>query len=463
MKKLPIGAKQKALTLNLDDQIYGSFAEIGAGQEVARYFFQAGGASKTVAKTMSAYDMVFSDEIYGREKSKRYVCEERLVKMLSHEYSILEQRLGKTRGEQTKFFSFANTVATSAYGSEQPGHGWLGVRFQQTPQSEPSDFILHVVLKDNHALSQQQVMGVLGVNLIYGVFAYLNSPNELLNSLYDNIEKSRVVINLVRVTGALCQKVDNRLLNLHLVREKMTNAVMFDEKGEVVLASDHLYKKDVLVVRGSYRPPTLVNEDLLKKGCEKFSQDLKEHFTPSPNGIAAVCELSISNPNDELLQEDHFLSRVDLINAMGHKVLLSNFTQYYKLTAFFSRFTKSRIALVLGAYNFFQIFDRDDGKILSSLGQLFKENVSVYLYPYKEDGKITDLHNSGLEEKHESIIDFLKSSGQISNLDNYNPDIVHIFSRKVYEMIQNHEDGWEDLVPKVIAKMIKDKKFFGAK
>lgn len=463
MKKLPIGPKQKALTLNLDESIYGSFAEIGAGQEVARYFFQAGGASKTVAKTMSAYDMVFSDEIYGQAKTKRYVCEDRLIKMLDHEYSILVDRLGKTRGESTQFFAFANTVATSSYGSGESGHGWIGVRFQTQPQEEPSQFILHVKMEDNHALSQQQALGILGVNLLYGVYAYHNAPKELLNSLYDNLERNRISIELIKVEGPVSKTLDNRLLNLHLVREKMASAVMFDENGEVVLASEHLYKKDVLVVRGSYRPPTLVNEDIINQSCKHFELDLKNKFSKSPSGTAIICELSISNSDDELLQDEQFLSRVDAINSLGHKVILTNFSEYYRLTSFFRKITTARIGIVLGAYNFLSVFDKEDGKLLESLGLLFRSNVCVYIYPYREGDTFVDLNAPQIDEKYTAIVDFLRSSGQLSNLDDYNPDIVHIFSRQVYEMIQTGEKGWEELVPSAVAEVIKRKKLFGYK
>lgn len=461
LNKLPMGIKEKALSLNFDDSIYGSFAEIGAGQEVARHFFQAGGASNTVAKTMSAYDMVFSDEIYGREKSGRYVCEKRLEKMLSHEYEIIETRLGQVRGGVSRFFTFANTVATSSYGRGQNGHGWVGVRFQRNFGEKPSDFILHVQMKDNHALSQQQALGILGVNLIYGVFNYLETPKKLLDSLYDHLEKNRLSIDLVKVHGSLAREYKIRELNLHLVREGMTSAIMFDEKGQVVLPSDHIYKKDILLIRGSYRPPTLVNKDIIDQAQRDFDQDLRSRFNPSPRGRAVVCELSIKNPHDELLQENHFSERVDAINALGHKVLLTNLKGYYRLASFISSLTKARIGLVLGAYNFLQIFKQADGKLLESLGALFKENIEVYIYPYREKGEFFGLNSLGLDDKGQGIVDFLKTTGQLSELKNYNDEILHIFSRQVYDMIQKSEKGWEKLVPKEVVKVIQEKKLFG--
>ena len=202
--------EQKALEINLDDRVYGTFAEIGAGQEVARYFFQVGAAAGTIAKTMSAYDKVYSDEIYGPEPNGRYVCESRLYKMLDHEFELMETRLKHER-PNTNFFAFADTVAAMNFSKTIKGEGWLGLRFQLKPGGKTNDLVIHVKMLDNDNKLQQQAIGVLGVNLLYGVYRYSHDVEILIQSLMDSLH-GRVSIDMIRLSGGNFKDIDNHLL-----------------------------------------------------------------------------------------------------------------------------------------------------------------------------------------------------------------------------------------------------------
>ncbi|MGB0166040.1 MAG: TonB-dependent receptor, partial [Luteibaculum sp.] len=268
-------SKQKALKVNLDPDLYGTFAEIGAGQEVVRHFFRAGAASGTIAKAMSAYDKDFSDAIYGAEPHSRYVCESRLRKMLSHEYNLIVERLDRSKHPNRKFFAFADTVTTIDYRKTAKGHGWMGMRFQRHHDEAPSDVILHVRLHDNESAIQQEKIGDIGVNLIYGCFYYHENPRELLKSLYDNLARDHIEIDMINMEGPAFKNVDNRLLSLQLVKNGMTEAVMFGPDGKNLQPSDALYKKNILAIRGSFRPVTNVNIDMIMNGYSQFIADEK--------------------------------------------------------------------------------------------------------------------------------------------------------------------------------------------
>jgi hypothetical protein len=456
--------RQKALKINLDQAIYGSFAEIGAGQEVARWFFKAGAASMTVAKSMSAYDMIFSDAIYGKETSGRYVCEERLVKMLKYEYNLLEERLRKVRGDNTQFFSFANTVAARNFKGDNESHGWLGVRFKRNVNEDYSEVVVHVRMLDLQNVQQQEALGIIGVNLLYAAFYYQDDEKVFLNSLMEEIEKKRIEINYIKTSGPCFKNFNNRLLNLQLVKEGYTKAVIFDQQGNPSLASDELYKKNVMVVRGSYRPPTLVNFDMIKSALKTFSQDKGIETTE----IESIAEITMGNlSSDGEFSNEDFLARIDLITALGTRVLISNYHQYYMLADFFNNFKVKNLAIVLGTYNFQQIFDdeysKSGGGLLTGLGHLFVPNVSVYLYPYLADDQKThiQLENMPYPAKYKHLYQHLKDSGQIIDINCYNKNILHIYSKKVLNMIKNSEAGWEQYVPESVAKTINDKCLFG--
>ena len=459
-----LSLRQKALKVNLAKRFYGTFAEIGAGQEVARYFFHAGGASGSIAKTISAYDMTVSDHIYGKETTGRYVCESRLMKMLEKEYQLLDERLGGTRGKDHQFFVYSNTVSALNFTRSNESHGWMGVRFQHCPGSEISEVVIHVRMLDPQNVLQQDALGIIGVNLIYASFFLQRDPEAFINSLLDHLDTSRIEVNFIRFGGKVFEDVDNRLMNLHLLKQGMTHAIMFDERGAVVLPSDYLYKKDVLVVRGSFRPPTLVSFDMIKAGLEDFAEDIGK----KPKDIVAVSEITIATLKAEAgdITKEDFLARVDLLCALGQKTLITNYPQYYKLANYFAKMNVPNLGLVLGIYNFQQIFTEEyasvEGGILSAMGQLFRHNVRVYTYPYKsEKGSLESLQNLKVPENFEHIYAHLKSSNQIDDVKNPDRDLLHIYSSKVLQMIVGNEPGWEKMVPPEVAKEINEKCLFG--
>jgi len=459
-----LSLKHKVLKINLGKRFYGTFAEIGAGQEVARHFFQAGGASGAIAKTISAYDMTFSDHIYGKEMSGRYVCESRLDKMLDKEFQLLQERLGDTRGKDHQFFVFANTVATLNFKRSNEAHGWLGVKFQDAPGSEVSEVVIHVRMLDPQNILQQDALGIIGVNLVYAALFHFRDPKAFIRSLMDHLDTVRIEVNFIRFGGKVFSHVDNRLMNLMLLEEGMTHAIMFDELGDVVLPADHLHKKDVLVVRGSYRPPTLVSFDMIKTGLENFAEAIGKQS----DEIVAISEITISTlkaDGGEITKED-FLARVDLLCALGQKVLITNYPQYYKLVNYFARLNVPNLGLVLGIYNFQQVFSEEyskvEGGILGALGQLFRENVKIYIYPYKsEEGQLESLDNLVVRPEFKHLYDYLKSTHQILNIQNPNKELLHIYSSKVLQMIISNESGWEKMVPPSVAKTINENCLFG--
>ena len=459
-----LSLKQKALKINLAKRFYGTFAEIGAGQEVARHFFQAGGASGSIAKTISAYDMTFSDAIYGKEPTNRYVTQNRLIKMLEKEFQLLEERLGETRGVDHQFFVFSNTVAAINFKKNNEAHGWMGVKFQTSPGSAQSEVVIHVKMLDPQNVLQQDAIGIVGLNLIYASLFLQDDPEAFITSLFDHLDTSRLEINFIRFGGEVFKGLDNRLMNLKLLKEGFTQEIMFDEKGEVVLANDYLYKKNVLVVRGSYRPPTLVNFDMIKTGQASFAKSI----SVKPDEIVTISEITISTlktADGEITDED-FLTRVDLTCAMNQKVLVTNYPQYYKLATYFSKLNVPHLGLVLGIYNFQQIFTEEysnvEGGILSALGQLFRADVHVYIYPYQaQNGAIEKLDNLKVPQKLVHLLNHLKSVNQIADVVDYNKDILHIYSSKVLQMIVSNDPNWEKMVPAPVAKTINEKCLFG--
>lgn len=456
--------EHKALKINLEDSIYGTFAEIGAGQEVVATFFKAGAASGTVAKSISAYDMTFSDSIYGKETTGRYVCQSRLEKMMSYEYDLLIERLGPIHPDK-QFFAFADTVVTRNYQGTNKPNGWLGMRFRTKNGEAHSDLILHIVMHDQSSILQQKAIGILGVNMINAAFFKRGSISDLVSELMDKLSRSRIEIDMIETKGPAFKDIDNRLLNLELITQSYTDAVMFDENGNVKLAGDELYKKNVILTRGSYRPPTIVNQDILKTGCENFSKDIDAEN----DEVINLAEITINHlKEDGAIAAEDFLARVDLLSSIGQKVLISNMPQFFNLTNYLTNFKPKNIALVFGVYNFMQIFDDEytqlKGGILEALGNLFRPNVKVYLYPYKEseqDDTLIDLHSATVPKHLESLLEHIKLSGQVKNLTGYNEELLHIYSRKVLEMIRRSEPGWEKLVPKEISKTINDKCLFG--
>ncbi len=456
--------KSKALRINLNENIYGTFSEIGAGQETVRNFFRAGGASGTIAKAMSAYDKDFSDAIYGIEDDRRYVTEERLKKMLTHETNLIEQRISREKHPNKLFFTYANTVATIDFAKKYKGHGWVGIRYQVHPQEDYNEIILHVRFHENDARLQQNTLGILGVNLIYGAYYKYDSPKKLLRYLYDHIDKDQIEIDTINFSGPRFENVDNRLMSLQLVKNGMTEAVMFAPDGNNVLPAKILYKKNILALRGSFRPVTKVNMDMYKRSMELF---LKENRVSEEN-TEVIFEITLSNLRAEgEIDERDFMDRAELLCSLGQTVMISNFQEYYKVVEYFSRYTKERMGLAMGVNNLVDIFDEKyyrhlSGGILEAFGKLFFKDLKVYLYPFKdkETGEITTSENLKVHPRMKELYKFFKYNGKVVDIKNYDPEILDIFSREVLQMIAEGKPGWEEMLPEKTTAMIKEHNLF---
>ncbi len=476
---------RKALTINLDGMHYGTIAEIGAGQEVSRIFFQVGGASGAIAKTMSAYDMTFSDAIYG--KAPRYVSFERLQTMLDHEYRLLKERLAEKRGERTRFFVFADTVATKGYKGNADSHGWLGIRFQSSPLAEPSDIIIHVRMWDKENLQQQQALGVVGVNLIYAAFNYSDDPPQLTQSLVDNVGAERVEVDMLRVSGPAFAQIDNRLLSLHLVQYGLTNAVMFAPNGEVLQPSEVLYRKAILVERGSFRPVTHVNVDMLNCAAAQFMQEpmVKD------KEVLVLMEITMNNllaAGD--LNAPDFLARVDMLGHIGFTTLISNYPEFYRLVSYIRRYTKEMIGIAMGINTLQEIFNEKyyedlEGGILESMGRMFRHAVKLYIYPMQKEaydryqvsgptpkpgpaasdalasGIMITARNLQVSDRLRNLYAHLLENHNLDCIVGSNPDYLNIFSRDVLQRIKSDDQIWERLVPAKVAAIIKERRLLG--
>lgn len=456
--------KDKALRINLNDSIYGTFAEIGAGQETVRHFFRAGASSGTIAKAMSAYDKDFSDAIYGIEDDGRYVTESRLKKMLAHETRIMEERLKRDKHPNKIFFSYANTVATIDFAKQFKGHGWVGIKFQVEPDEDYNEIILHIRFKENDARLQQETLGILGVNLIYGAFYKHNDPKKLLRYLYDHLDKDQLEIDTINFSGPRFANVDNRLMSLQLVKNGMTDAVMFGPDGNNILPAAVLYKKNILALRGSFRPVTKVNMNMYKKSYEMF---IHENKVDKENTFV-VFEITLSNLKAEgEIDERDFLDRAELLCSLGQTVMISNFQEYYKVVEYFSNYTKARMGLTMGVSNLVEIFDEKyyrhlSGGILEAFGKLFYRDLKVYLYPMKdEDGIITNSDNLKVHPRMKELYKFFKFNGKVVDITDFEEENLEIFSREILKMISNGESGWELMVPDGIAEIIKTHHLFG--
>jgi len=455
----------KALRINLNDNIYGTFAEIGAGQEVARHFFRSGGASGTVAKTMSAYDKDFSDAIYGIEDDKRYVTEARLKKMLSYEMGLIEERISREKNPNKLYFSYANTVATIDFAKKFKGHGWMGIRFQVAPDEGYNEIVLHVRFQQNEARLQQETLGIMGVNLIYGAFYKFEHPRKLLRYLYDHIDNDTIEIDTINFSGPRFKNVDNRLMSLQLIKNGMTEAVMFGPDGNNILPARILYKKNILALRGSFRPVTKVNMDMYKKSYDIFIKENKVDVDKT----VVIFEITLSNLKAEgEIDEQDFMDRAELLCSLGQTVMISNFKEYFKVVEYFSHYTKERLGLTMGVNNLIEIFDEKyyrhlSGGILEAFGKLFYKDLKVYLYPMmnQETGQLITSNNLKVHPRMKELYKFFKYNGRLVDIFDYEPTTLDIFSREVLRKIANAEDGWENMLPEGIAGLIKEKGLFG--
>jgi hypothetical protein len=462
MSEEPSGTHQKALQINLDASKYGTFVEIGAGQEVARWFFRVGGASGTIAKTMSAYDMTISDAIYG--PCDRYVSRRRLEDMLDREYGLLVERLEAKRGASTRFFVFADTVATRGYKTGTEGHGWLGIRFQAEPQTAPSQILMHVRLLDIDILQEQEAIGILGVNLVHSALYRHGQPGMLIDALRDNLLAGRVEVDMIQFSGPAFAGVDNRIMALQLVEKGLTKAVMFTAGGDVVRPADELYKKCILVERGSFRPVTKVTINMLECATARFVQEPKVQGEE----VVLLMEMTLKNlTNDGTIDPQDFLDRVDILSALGKSVLISNYFEYYRLAAYLFLHTKKMIGLAMGVPSLREIFAEKyygdlEGGILESFGRLFKNDLKLYIYPLLEPrtNALITADNLSVEPHLRHLYAYLLENRYIESIRDFNPACLPIFSGQVLAKIRAKDDSWEKDVPLEVARIIRERKLF---
>jgi len=459
--------ESKALRINLNPSIYGTFAEIGGGQEVARHFFRVGAASGTIAKTISAYDKNFSDNIYGEEEDGRYVTEVRLEKMLEYEMNLLENRIKKSDHPEKIFFTYANTVATIDFTKKYKGHGWMGLKFQTKPNESYSEIILHVRFHQTNAKLQQEDLGIIGVNLIYGCFYKHQNPKNLLKYLYDHVDKDSIEIDTINFKGPLFENVDNRLISLELIKNNMTKAVMFNPDGNNVLPARILYKKNILALRGSFRPVTKVNIDMFEKSFEIFMNETEV----DKNNTQVIFEITLSNLMESgKIDEKDFMDRAKLLCSMGKTVMISNFKEYYKLVDYFSNYTKRKLGLTMGVSNLVEVFNENyykdiDGGILEAFSKMFHDNVKVFLYPISDKkGNIINSNNLKLHPRMKDFYKFFKYNKKFIDITDYEKEFLNIFSREILKQIkENKNENWRDKLPKGISEIIVKNNMFGYK
>ncbi|XGC79757.1 hypothetical protein ACES2L_10490 [Bdellovibrio bacteriovorus] len=462
----PENTHGKALKINKDTSRYGAFAEIGAGQEVARHFFQAGKASQTIAKTISAYDMVVSDDIYGREANGRYVCEPRLYKMLGHEYDLLVERLSEGRGKTSRFFSFANTVATASSGSNKQSHGWMGVRFQTEPEGPSNDIILHIRMLDRYRLQQQEALGVLGVNLLDCAFYHISNPEEFIPRLVDNLKEGQVVIDVIKFKGPALTHFNERLMNLELVRRGLAEAILFSPENEILNIADAVYGKSLLIQRGHFRPVTVTHVDVLQKGLVQMKSDILKSEGKDLD-ILPMMELTMHNlQTGGEVDEKDFLERVETLTSLGHHVLISNFFLFYGLKRFLRRYNSHFMALVVGASHLEKLFTEEhyknlEGGLLEGLGKLLEQKTKLYVYPHKTNVLCLTAKSFFPAPNLRHVYKHFIENDQIVEISGCDETDDYLHSKEVMKMIEKGDPEWESKVPEKVRDLIKTKKLFG--
>lgn len=458
---------EKALRLNLDEKKYGTIVEIGAGQEVARHFFLAGAAAGTIAKTMSAYDMKFSDAIYGVQENRRYVSKERVNSMMEQEFGLVVDRVGDTRSKSSRYFAYAATVSAKSFNRDNECHAWCGIRVQMYPGAEPSNIIVHVRMRDDNAESQQEALGILGVNLIYAAYYYFENPKLMIDSLTDNLKEGRIEVDSIDFQGPYFEDLDNRAINLHLIRSWKTRAIMFTPDGGVAVPADVLYKKNVLTIRGSFRPVTNLNVDMIEQAKKSFSTlnnvDIKNTI--------AIAEITLNDlkGNDNNVPEADMVQRIQLLNLLGYTVMVSDYTRYFSLRAYFRQYTKLQIGIVVGMINMKQIFDEDsyrgvEGGILEGFGKLFPDNTCLFVYPELDsDGEISDFDDIKVPQHLRYLYCHLVENKFISGINCGHKDLLAIYSREILKQLPNGRGDWEKYLPEGVADEIVSHKLFGFK
>lgn len=457
--------EEKALKINLTPDIYGCFAEIGAGQEVAANFFQAGGSSGTIAYTQSAYDMKVSDSMYG--PTSRYVCEERLTMMLYTEYETMRYRLPE-KAETCRFFAFCNTVESLNYHKTNQGQGWIGLRFQLDKDKKPNDIILHVKMHDNNNKAQQEALGILGVNLLHAAYFHNDKLDDFLTALMDRLSRERLEIDMLRFSGPDFENVDNRIIALNLVKRNITEATMFDLCGSVMQPSESLYKKNILLIRGRFRPVTKVHLDMIENGKKQF---LKEEGV-SEESVAVIFELTIKGlTSDGKISDKDFIDRVALLGSLGYTVMISSYMKHYSMVDYLSTISRGKLmGLILNVTNIHTIFDESyyynlPGGLLEAFGTGFGHNVKMFVYPALDDhtGKLNTFEALEVPEKSRGLLQFLKDNNKIEAMKNFDESLLKILPGDVIAKIEANDISWEDDVPEKVSKAIKFFELFGYK
>ncbi len=456
---------QKALQINLDKFKYGSIVEIGAGQEVARRFFKVGAAAGTIAKTMSAYDMAVSDDIYGHVD--RYVSRERLLQMLDHEFTQVVDRLTHIRPRNTTFFAYAATVTARSYKQKNECHGWIGIRLQLHPGAAPSDIILHVRMLDNENAQQSEALGILGVNLIHSAYYHHGQPEWIIESLSDGLGHDRIEVDLIHFSGPYFEEVENRLMNLHLIRSWLTRAVVFNPNGEVVVPGELLYRKPVLVMRGSFNPVTNVNIDMMHSGLHQYSQV----SAVEPSEVVALAEITINSlVSGDNVDGADFLARMDLLATQGFTVMISDYVRYFRLRAYLRRYTQKPIGIVLSVRDFQYLFNQKyydglEGGILEAFGKLFPDNTHVYVYPARpqqgDERELITLDNVKVPDNLVHLLAHLKANRKLLAIEPHDDEHLHIDSGEVLAALRRGRGAWEQAVPENVAKTIIERRLLG--
>jgi hypothetical protein len=448
----------KALDLNLDPQVYGTFAEIGAGQETANCFFRASGSAGLVAKTISAYDMTMSDAIYGR--AERYVSMNRLESMLDHEYTILLERLGPKRAGETTFFSFCNTVRARGWQDSGECHGWLGIRFQMKPGEPPSDIILHVRLLDSLSIDQMEALGTIGVNLIHSAFRNRGHLRKFVESLVDNLAIGRVEVDLLKFTGQGYSYFDNRLCALQLVESGLTDATMFLPNGDVVQPAEALYRRGVLLLRGSFDPVMNVHLTMLEDAREGFDNLLEEE---DRSKAIEVCEISMYNLlRDKRVDPIDFLDRADALQALGKTVLVSRCAEFHRIAGFLNRCTSKPVGIILSIGLLNELFkpkwsENLAGGILESFGRLFKQGVTLHVFPWqnRKSGELVTAETFMAPDDSVHLYRHFIANNRILGIECESEKLLAYTGRDVCRMIIENDEKWKDLVPDVAWIMAK--------
>ena len=449
---------QKAHRINLDSSKFGVFAEIGAGQEIARWFFQAGGAAGTVAKTISAYDMRVSDAIYGA--CKRYVSRERLLCMLDSEYGLLLKQLHRGRGRDTTFFVIADTVAARSFIRHEDGTAWMGIRFQHAFGAKPSQILLHLRLLDSENLRQQEALGIVGVNLVYGAFFERRRPETLLESLLDQLKRERVEINFVEFSGPAFPRVDNRLIALHLIRERFTLATAFTADGRVMQVGELIYNRPLLILRGGFRPVTNLVLDMM-------TQAAAARIFERGQRPVELFELSLRDlRRRRVIRLEDFLLRVDFLRSLGKTVLLSGVGPYHLLPAFLRRYTRKRIAFLMGLPNLRDVFATEHyeglpGGLLEGMGQLFTGDVRLAVYPQGHGRRLLSLDDFRPPRDHDLLYRQLKESGRLVPVPPAPGSLGGPMPDEVLTMIRRGDPAWRKSVPGPVARLIRKHRAFG--